>query len=282
MARRKPVGLGRREARGDDGDVHRLLLEQRHAQGLAQHLAQRRGRIFDRLLPGAAAQIGMHHVALDGARADDRDFDDEIVEAPRLEARQHAHLRPAFDLEHADGIRVAQHVVNRGDLGRHGGHRQVPAVMAFDEIEGAADAAQHAERQHVDLEHSERVEIVLVPFDDGAIRHRRILDRHHLFQKPARDDEAADMLRQMPRKARPARRRDRAPGAASDRPGRGPARARAFPRARRRPSPRPFRRARRSRRPKVPAPCRPRGWHSAGDSRSPWRSARRGRGRICR
>ena len=34
------VGLGRGEAGADDGDLHRLLLEQRHAQGLAQHLAQ--------------------------------------------------------------------------------------------------------------------------------------------------------------------------------------------------------------------------------------------------
>ena len=30
--------------------------------------------------PCAAAQIGMHHVALDRARAHDRDFDDQIVE----------------------------------------------------------------------------------------------------------------------------------------------------------------------------------------------------------
>ncbi len=73
--------------------------------------------------------------------------------------------------------------------------------MARDEIEGAADAAQHAERQHVDLEHAERVEIVLVPFDDGAVRHRRVLDRHHLLERPAGDDEAADMLREMAREA---------------------------------------------------------------------------------
>jgi hypothetical protein len=33
------------------------------------------------------------------------------------------------------------------------------------EIEGAADAGEHAERQHVDLEDAERVEVVLVPFD---------------------------------------------------------------------------------------------------------------------
>ena len=31
------VGLARREAAGDDGDLHRLLLEQRHAERLAEH-----------------------------------------------------------------------------------------------------------------------------------------------------------------------------------------------------------------------------------------------------
>jgi hypothetical protein len=56
----------------------------------------------DRLLALPAAQIGMHHVALDRPRADDRHLDDEIVEAARFEPRQHGHLRPAFDLEHAE------------------------------------------------------------------------------------------------------------------------------------------------------------------------------------
>ncbi len=82
------VGFGGREAGGDDGDAHRLLLEQRHAQGLAEHLlefvgiaALRGGRGIDHLLQSLPApQIGMHHVALDRARPHDRDLDDEIVE----------------------------------------------------------------------------------------------------------------------------------------------------------------------------------------------------------
>jgi hypothetical protein len=52
----------------------------------------------------AAAQIGMHHVALDRPRAHDRDFNHKVVEAFRLEPRQHRHLRSALDLEHADRI----------------------------------------------------------------------------------------------------------------------------------------------------------------------------------
>ncbi len=64
----QPVGLLRSEAGADDRDLHRLLLEEWHAHGLAQHLAQCLGRVVDRLAPGAAAQIGVHHVALDRPR----------------------------------------------------------------------------------------------------------------------------------------------------------------------------------------------------------------------
>jgi hypothetical protein len=41
----------------------------------------------------------MHHVALDRAGTHDRDLNDQIVEGPRLHARQHRHLRAGFDLE---------------------------------------------------------------------------------------------------------------------------------------------------------------------------------------
>ena len=54
----------------------------------------------------------MDHVALDRAGADDRDLDDEIVEALRLQARQHRHLRAALDLEDADGVGAAEHAVD--------------------------------------------------------------------------------------------------------------------------------------------------------------------------
>ncbi len=77
------VGFRRREAGGDDGDLHRLLLEQRHAQRLRQHRFQFLRRIGDGLLAAAPAQIGMHHVALDRAGAHDRDLDDQVVEILR-------------------------------------------------------------------------------------------------------------------------------------------------------------------------------------------------------
>ena len=69
--------------------------------------------------------------------------------------------------------------------------------MALDELEALADAGEHAEREHVDLEHMQRVDVVLVPFDDGAVLHRRVHDRHGLVEALAGKHEAADMLRQM-------------------------------------------------------------------------------------
>ena len=60
----------------------------------------------------------MHHVALDRAGADDRDLDDQVVEALRPQARQHGHLRPALDLEDAERIGPLQHVVDGRVLAR--------------------------------------------------------------------------------------------------------------------------------------------------------------------
>jgi hypothetical protein len=107
------VGLAGREAAGDDGDVHRLLLEQRHAQRLASTASVPAWETTP--APAlSAAQVGMDHVALDRAGADNRHLDDQIVIAARPEARQHRHLRPAFDLEDADGVGAADHVIGGG------------------------------------------------------------------------------------------------------------------------------------------------------------------------
>ena len=154
----------------------------------------------------------MHHVALDRPRPHDRDLDDEIVEFLRLEARQHRHLRAALDLEHAERVGALQHAVDGLFFLRDRREREEAffvaalrrrakrqAVMRLGELERLAQAGQHAEPEHVDLEDAERVEIVLVPFDEGAVLHRAVADRHHLVEPAAGDDEAADVLGEMAR-----------------------------------------------------------------------------------
>ena len=162
------VGLARREPRALDGDAHRLLLEERDAKRLAEHALEFRFGVVDRLLAFAPAQIRMHHVALDRPRPDDRDLDDEVVEGARLDARQHRHLRAAFDLKHADGVGLADHRVGARILGRDGREIEPRALVRGEEIEGAAHAAEHAEAEHVDLHEFQGIDVVLVPFDDGA------------------------------------------------------------------------------------------------------------------
>ena len=77
---------------------------------------------------------------------------------------------------------------------------QAFAVMLVDKLETFAQRRQHAERQHVDLEKAERVEIVLVPLDHRALIHRRVHHRRDLVEPVAGDDEAAAVLGQMARK----------------------------------------------------------------------------------
>ena len=197
------------ELRGLHGEPHRLFLEQRHAHGLAENLVQFvRGAVFrrrrgkgHRLLTVPSAQIGMHHIALDRAGPDDRHLDDEIVEVFRSQPRQHVDLRPALHLEHADGIALLQHGIDIGIFGRNIRKPVIQAFMLTQEIEGLADAGEHAERQHIDLHQPQFVDVVLVPFDEGAVLHGSIADRHHLVEPVACQHEAADMLGEVTRKA---------------------------------------------------------------------------------
>ena len=86
------------------------------------------------------------------------------------------------------------------------------AVMLAHQIECLAQARQHAEPEHIDFQNAQRVEIVLVPFDEGAVIHRRIADRHDFVESAASNDEAADMLGEVAREAVDLVRERREPG----------------------------------------------------------------------
>ena len=144
----------------------------------------------------------MHHAALDRARAHDRDLDDEVVEARGLQPRQHRHLRARLDLEHADRVGALASSRRPRDprpecpASRSARPRQRDTMSSARRIADSMPSARH-----VDLEQAQRVEVVLVPLDDRAVGHRRVLDRHHALEQAARDHEAADVLRQVARKA---------------------------------------------------------------------------------
>ena len=203
------VGFGRRELRRDHGNLHCLLLKDGNAQCANQNVLQFVWQaVFGRgfgikwfLQTLSPFQIRVHHVALDRSGADDGDLYDEVVEFARFQARQHVHLRAAFDLENAEGVAPAQHVVNGPVILRHGGQRPLLAAMRLQQIESLADAGQHPERQNVDLHDAERLDIVLVPFDETAVRHRAIADGDGPGQRFAGQNETANMLRQVARHA---------------------------------------------------------------------------------
>ena len=149
----------------------------------------------------------MHHAALDRARAHDGDFDHQVVVVSRFEAGQHGHLRARFDLEHADAVRFAKHVVHRLAflavfVGEDVGHGKGAAVAAVDQVQREMDSSEHAQRQHIDFKQAEFIEVVFVPLDDGAVFHGGVLGGDQLRQQPARNDETAHMLRQVARESR--------------------------------------------------------------------------------
>ena len=110
------------------------------------------------------------------------------------------HLRARFDLEDADGVGLADHVVGFFIFCRNILHPEWNAAPGGNQIQRAADRRQHAQREHVNLHQPNRFKIVLVPLDDAALRHGGVFDGHDTAQLVARDDKAADMLRQMTRK----------------------------------------------------------------------------------
>ncbi len=138
------VGIARRKAGGDHGELHDLLLENRHAEGALQHRFHRVARVLHRLDTVPPPQVRMHHIALDRSRAHDRDFDHEVVEINRLQPRQHAHLRPRLDLKHADGVGVPDHLVHLRILGWNIGQGQRFPSPGADQIQSAPNGGQHA------------------------------------------------------------------------------------------------------------------------------------------
>ncbi len=196
------VGLACGEAGGDHGQLHHLFLEHGHAQGAFQSRLEFVLFIGHRLLALAPVQVGVDHAALDGAGPHDGDLDHQVVEAAGPQARQHAHLRATFDLEHTHGVGLADHAV--GGVIAVGDVLQVerPAQALADEDQRLAQRGEHAQREHVDLEQAQRLEVVLVPLDHGAVFHGRVLHRHDAREPVLRDDEAAHVLREVARKTR--------------------------------------------------------------------------------
>jgi hypothetical protein len=193
------VRLAGRVVGGDDGELHHLLLEERHAERLPEHRLERGVRVERLLLAGAAAQVRVHHPARDRPGPHDRHLDDEVVERRGTQARQHRHLRAALDLEDAERVGAPDHRVGRLVLRGQRRERQVGAARLPHEVEAPVQVRQRAETEQVDLEEAQRLDVVLVPLDDGAPLHRRVLDGHEVVHGSLAEQEAARVDREVPR-----------------------------------------------------------------------------------
>jgi hypothetical protein len=139
----------------------------------------------------------VHHVADDGARADDRHLHHEVVEALGPQARQGGHLGAAFDLEDADRVGFLQHVVHLAVLGQMGEVDRAAAPP--DHLERVFQERHHAEAEEIHLDDAEGGAVVLVPLDHRAARHRGGLERHHAVEPALTDHHAARVLAEMAR-----------------------------------------------------------------------------------
>ena len=75
------------------------------------------------------------------------------------------------------------------------------ALVVGQEIEAALHAGQHAQGEDVDFHELQRIDVVLVPFDDLAIDHGSGLDRHQLVEPVVGQDKTTGMLGEMARGA---------------------------------------------------------------------------------
>ena len=139
----------------------------------------------------------MYHVALNRTGADDGDLDHQIVEFFRPQPWQHVHLCPAFHLKHAHAVTPTQHVIGWFVIRWDGSKIVGDPVLVLQQVEAFADAGQHTQGQHIDLQDAEFINVILVPFDETAIGHGGISDRHGVMQRTFGQDETANMLGKM-------------------------------------------------------------------------------------
>ena len=111
-------GFATAETGRDHRDSQELFLEDRDAERSLENRSQAFVGIDDRFAAGSAIDVGVHHLADDRTRSNDRDLDDEIVEGPGFQARKRRHLCAAFDLEDADRVGATHHGIGLGVVGR--------------------------------------------------------------------------------------------------------------------------------------------------------------------
>ncbi len=193
------VGLTGAEARQRHGHAEDLLLVEDDAQRFPQDRFQK-GMIVDRRRgEPTPSQLSMLDIGVDGAADDrtrphDRHLHDKIFEAAGLGAQQGLDLGPALDLEGADRIPGADHVVDRliGEIDAAEIDRRL--AVGGDQAQRLFDEREHPQREEIDLDEPGIIAGILVPLTEVASLHGGGLHRHQVDEGSGGDDHPAGML----------------------------------------------------------------------------------------
>ncbi len=143
----------------------------------------------------------MNHVALDWPWPDNSNFNYQVIKALWLQPWKHRLLSPAFDLKYTDGVGVADHLVHQWIILWYICECQVESVVQFCKVECLSDTGQHSQCQHIDLQKSKRIDVILIPFNVGAVLHAGIEDRTKIRELAIRDYKSTCVLAKLSRKA---------------------------------------------------------------------------------
>ena len=196
----KPVRTPRPHPRDVHRDLDDLLLVEDHPERVLEDRLEQRMGVRHRLAALLAPYVGMDGVALDRSRTDDRHLHHQVVECLGARARQCLHLRPRLDLEHADGVRIAAHLVDR-----RVGERQLVEIgpdsrRVLDQVQRLGDHRQRAQAEHVHLDQAQVLDVVLVELDDPPPFHGCRLDRGDVDQRLSGDQHSSVVDREVARK----------------------------------------------------------------------------------
>jgi len=99
-----------------------------------------------------------------------------------------------LDLKDPSRFSATKHVVRGGVFGWDVLQAKELAVETALQFERPSNRRQHAQAQAVDFQKPERLDVILVPLNDRAIGHRRVLHWNEAGERMLRDDEATDVL----------------------------------------------------------------------------------------
>ena len=194
------IGAAERVAADRLRDLHHLLLVHHHAVGRREDRLEPRVRVVDPLAPALSRDVigNERH----RTRPVERDQRDDVLEPGRRRLLQQIAHAARFKLEHGGRIAGAEDVVGRLVVERQRVQRQrkrwiEPANVAHRPVEDR----QRREPEEVELDESDRLDIVLVELRDEAVRAGLRVERAEVSQAARRNQHAARMHPDVAREA---------------------------------------------------------------------------------